>query len=74
MGLDDSDPKKQDLTEELKALNEQFQDNNYFKNTYLAYTKFLYNAGNALGILKMMLSSRGNMDVNEAIKCIRKMK
>lgn len=43
-------------------------------HTWRAYTKFLYNAGNALAILKLMLSSRGNMDVNEAIKCIRKMK
>jgi hypothetical protein len=38
------------------------------------YFRFLYNVGKALEMLTKMLSSKGNMDVNEAIKCIRMLK
>lgn len=38
------------------------------------YCQFLAIVGDALETLKKMLSSKGNMDVNEAIRCIRILK
>lgn len=72
--IDENHPEFEQLTTKKKECILEYEDANYLEKLYKMYFTFLWCVGNALEMLTKMLSSKGNMDVNEAIKCIRMLK